>query len=66
LEPKIFLSLSLSLSTILTSKPEAKNFSQYGVPLAAPYISILFTEKAKDSPLYVSANRDEKKKITCF
>lgn len=62
LEPKIFL----SLVTILTSNAEARNVNPYGAVLAAYYVSILSTEKGEGSPLCVSANRDEKKKITCF
>lgn len=62
LEPKIFF----SLVTILTSKAEARNVNPYGASLAAYHISILSTEKGKGSPLCVSANRDEKKNITCF
>lgn len=62
LEPKLFF----SLVTILTSKAEARNFNPYGAPLAAYYVSILSTEKGKGCPSYVSANRDEEKKVTCF
>lgn len=62
LEPKIFF----SLVTILTSEAEARNVNPYGAALAAYYVSILSTERGKGSPLCVSANRDEKKNITCF
>lgn len=62
LEPKLFF----SLVTILTSKTEARNFNPYGAPLAAYYVSIPSTEKGKGCPLYVSANKDEKKKSLVF